>query len=175
MQFNHWIISTRYENAFWINAASSVIKHERNVTKISQIPAVGLFHTGRRFGFIFVLTTVSGGAFGGHVADIFHLFCFWPNPWHGQAIQKEIMSHLCWARALCREKAYYGLLIIGRAGLHSRAFFGLWCCSAVLTGLLGLSLKTFLGLLLGIPSMSCLHKCKMTKSEEDGLPFQSTV
>lgn len=36
---------------FWISAVSSVIKHERNVTKIAQIPIVGLLHTDRLFGF----------------------------------------------------------------------------------------------------------------------------
>lgn len=60
-------------------------------------------------------------------------FCFWPNPWHRQAVHKEIMSHLCWARVLCREKTHYSVLL-SRAGLHS-GVFRLWCCSAVLTGL----------------------------------------
>lgn len=80
---NHWIISTRDENAVWSKIASSVIKHERNVTKIAHIPAVGLFHTGRLlavFLLILVLSTVGSRAFGGHVADIFHLFvCLWPH------------------------------------------------------------------------------------------------
>lgn len=93
MQFNNWIISTHYEDAFWVNTVSSVIKHERNVTKIAQIPAVGLFHADRLFGsvfwLIFVIATVCGRAFGGHVADIFHLCVFDPTLGTGKLFKKK--------------------------------------------------------------------------------------
>lgn len=81
-------------------------------------------------------------AFGGHVADIFHLFVFDPTLGTGRLLKKKLC--LIYAElGLFAEKTHYGSLIVGRAGLHSGAFFGRWCCSAVLTGLLGWRLGTF--------------------------------